>query len=265
MAETATLSNRSICSARPRSRTSCCLKAPKQIVHNPDPSIYDQQLVFESGGAPTFDSPDITTVHLWPVSPIAALGVTVRNLSSEASANQTRIDLGWSAWGIGMPRTPIGSTFVNLARAGYPGSEASISWPTPPLVTSAGRYGIFVDVVHPYDTDPNNNNGEQTVDGFQTSTGRKKIFVVPVRNPTGSVQTVNLAVGPAQVVPWVNVVPSTLTLAAGAQQDVMVGVDVPTTIPASPPGTLISATVNVLATIGGEYLGGISIDILFDA
>jgi hypothetical protein len=42
-------------------------------------------------------------------------------------------------------------------------------------------------------------------------------------------------------------------------------VDVPTSIPASPPGTLISATVNVLATIGGEYLGGISIDILFDA
>lgn len=265
MADTATLSDRSICSAQPKSRTTCCLQVPAKIVHDPDPAIYDQQLVFETGGAPTFDSPDITTVHLWPVSPIADLGVTVRNLSTQASANNTRIDLSWSAWGIGMPRTPIGSTFVNLARAGFSGSQVSISVTNPPAVVAASRYGIFVDVVHPYDTDPDNNHGEQTVDGFQTSAGRKKSFVVPVRNPTGSVQTVNLSVGPAQVVPWVTVVPATLTLAAGAQQDVMVSVDVPTSIPASPPGTLISATVDVLATIGGSYLGGISIDILFDA
>lgn len=265
MADTAALASRTICNARPISQSGCCLKVPKTIVHDPDPSIYDQQLVFDSGGAPTFDSPDITTVHLWPVSPIAALGVTVRNLSTQASANNTRIDLSWSAWGIGMPRTPIGSTFVNLARSGYAGSQQSISWPTPPDVVAAGRYGIFVNVVHPYDTDPNNNNGEQTVDGFQTSTGRKKTFVVPVRNPTGSVQTVNLSVGPAQVVPWVTVVPSSVTLGAGAQQNVMVSVDIPTSIPASPPGTLISATVNVLATIGGAYLGGIALDILFDA
>jgi hypothetical protein len=265
MPETAALSNRSICNARPKSRKSCCLKIPVKIIHDPDPAIYDQQQVFESGGAPTFDSPDITTVHLWPISPIANLGVTVRNLSSEASANNTRIDLSWSVWGIGMPRTPIGSTFVNLARAGFSGSEASISWPTPPVVSAASRYGIFVDVVHPYDKDPNNNHGEQTVDGFQTSASRKKTFVVPVRNPSGSTQTVDLSVGPAQVVPWVTVVPTTLTLVAGGEKNVMVHVDVPASIPASPAGTLISATVDVLATIGGDYLGGISIDILFDA
>ncbi len=263
---TASASSRwSICSARPKSRTSCCLKVSKQIIHDPDPSTYDQQLVFSTGGAPTFNSPDLNTVDIWPLRPIPVLTATVRNLSAQASANNTRIDLSWSAWGIGMPRTAIGSTFVNLARAGYPGAETTISWPTPPAVTAAGLYGIFVGVVHPYDTDPYNNNGEQTIDGFQTSTGRSKTFVVPVRNPTGSTQTISLTAGPAQVVPWTTIVPSTLTLAAGAQQNVMVSIVVPAAIPPSPPGTLISAGVDVLATIGGAYLGGIDIAILLDA
>jgi hypothetical protein len=255
----------SLCSARPKSRSSCCLKVPQQIVHDPDPATYDQQLVFSTGGAPTFNSPDLNTVDLWPLRPIPVLTATVRNLSFEASANNTRIDLSWSAWGIGMPRTAIGSTFVNLARAGYAGAETTLSWPTPPVVTAAGRYGIFVSIVHPYDTDPYNNNGEQTMDGFQTSTGRSKTFVVPVRNPTGSTQTIDLTTGPAQVAPWTTVVPSTLTLAAGAQQNVMVHINVPTSVPPSPSGTLISAGVDVLATIGGVYLGGINIAILFDA
>jgi hypothetical protein len=250
---------------RPRRRRTCCIRVNSTIVLDPDPEIYDQQLIFQTGGAPTFDSPDIETVHLWPVSPIADLSITVRNLSAKASANQTRVDLSWSAWGIGMPQTPIGTTFIDLARAGFPGSEQTFSWPTPPVVAAAGLYGIFVTLSHPYDSDPHNNQGEQTVDGFQTSKGRSKKFVVPVRNPTGSTQTIELSAGPAQVTPWVTIVPSTLTLAAGAQQNVMVSVDVPASIPASPPGTLISAGVDVLATIGGQYLGGINIAILFDA
>lgn len=265
MANAAVISTRSICAARPKSRAGCCLKVSKQIIHDPDPSTYDQQLVFSTGGAPTFNSPDMDTVDIWPLRPIPALTATVRNLSAQASANNTRIDLSWSGWGIGMPRTAIGSTFVNLARAGYPGAETTISWPTPPVVTAAGLYGIFVSVVHPYDTGPYNNNGEQTIDGFQTSTGRSKIFVVPVRNPTSSTQTINLTAGPPQVAPWTTIVPSTLTLAAGAQQDVMVSIVVPAWIPPSPPGTLISAGVDVLATMGGAYLGGIDIAILFDA
>jgi hypothetical protein len=257
---------RSICEGQPfPTRKTCCTRVPSDIVHDPDPAIYDQQLVLDSGGAPTFNSPDIDTVDVWPLHPIDNLKVTVRNLSADASANQTRIDLSSSPWGIGMPRTAIGSTFVDLARAGFAGSETTISWPLPPALNAAGLYGIFVDVLHPYDKDPNNNKGEQTVDGFQTSQGRSKTFVVPVRNPTGSVQTITLSAGPAPVAPWVTVVPASLTLAPGAQQNVMVSVSVPAAIPPSPPGTLISATVDVLARIGGAYLGGVSILILFDA
>lgn len=252
-------------SLRPTPRKDCCIGVPKEIVHDPDPSIYDQKLAFLSGVAPTFNNPDIDTVHLWPLTPIENLAATIRNLSTEASANQTRVDISWSAFGIGLPRSPIATSFVDLARAGFSGSAQTLSWPLPPALKAARVFGFFVTVIHPYDSNPNNNQGEQTLDAFQTSTGRSKTFVVPVRNPTGSTQTIHLTAGPAPVAPWVHVVPATLTLGPGAQQNVMVSIDVPASVPASPPGTLISANVDVLATIGGAYLGGVTIAILFDA
>jgi hypothetical protein len=249
----------------PATPKSCCLPVPSQIVHDPDPETYDQRLVFALGGVPTFNSPDLDTVDIWPLRPSGNLTATVRNLSNVASANQTRVDLSWSAWGIGMVRQPIGTTFVDLARAGFPGSQKTISWPIPPAVKDERVFGFFVDLLHPYDSDPANNHGEQTVDGFQTSAGRSKTFVVPVRNPTASTQTISLTAGPAPLAPWVTITPATFTLGGGAQKDVMVAVNVPAAVPASPSGTFISATVDVLATIGGAYLGGVSILILFDA
>lgn len=253
------------CNVRRPVPKDCCIRIPKEIVHDPDPSIYDQQLLVTTGVAPSFNSPDLNTVDLWPIVPIPNLTATVRNLSTEASANQTRVDASWSPWGIGLPRVPVATSFVDLARAGFPGSEQTLSWPLPPDMKAAGRYGFFVNIIHPYDTDPQNNQGEQTLDGFQTSAGRSKSFVVPVRNPTGTAATIALSAGPVPVAPWVNVVPAVFTLAGGAQQNVMVSIDVPAAIPPSPPGTLISATVDVLATINGGYLGGVSFVILFDA
>lgn len=256
----------SLCnSLRPITRTDCCTRAPPEIVHDPDPETYDQQLLFSTGGAPTFNSPDIETADVWPLVAIPNLMATVRNLSTQASANQTRVDVSSSSWGIGLPRTTIATSFVDLARAGFPDSQQTLSWPTPPALLAARVFGLFITLIHPYDSDPLNNAGEQTIDGFQTSTGRSKTFVVPVQNPTGAVQTISLSAGPAPVVPWVNVVPATFTLGPGAQQAVMVAIDIPASIPASPPGTEISATVDILATIGGGYLGGVSFVILFDA
>jgi hypothetical protein len=250
---------------RPRPRGSCCIRLPPDIVHDPDPAIYDQRQIFMGGGAPSFNSPDLNTIDIWPVRPIDNLTATIRNLSQDASANQTRIDWSWSAWGIGLERQPIASTFVDLARAGFPGSEGTFALPLPPALNAAGRYGIFVRLIHPYDKDINNNEGEQTLDGFQTSQGRAKTFVVPVRNSQSGVQTFTLTAGPAAFAPWVVVAPATFTLAPGAQQNVMVSVTVPNAIGPSPPGTLISATIDVVATAAGAYFGGISIIVLFDA
>jgi hypothetical protein len=255
----------SICKALSTPRTSCCIRVPPDIVHYPDPATYDAALVFESGGAPTFNSPDINTIFLWPIIPLEVVTATVRNLSPDASAGQVRVDWSWSAWGIGLERQPIASTLVSLARAGFANSEATVTLALPPAVKAANRYGIFIDLVHPFDRDTTNNHGEQTLDGFQTSQGRSKSFVVPVRNPTSGTATIQLSAGPAAIASWVSVTPASFTLAPGAQENVTVAVTVPASVPTSPAGTLVSATVDVLATANGGFLGGIAVDILIDA
>lgn len=100
LASSTSVERRSICKAlrKPPIRKSCCIRMPSEIVHDPDPAIYDQRLLFETGGAPSFNSPDIDTVDIWPLRPIDNLAVTCRNLSGEASANRTRLDLSWSVF-----------------------------------------------------------------------------------------------------------------------------------------------------------------------
>lgn len=242
-----------------------CIPIPPEQVKDPDPATYSQALVASTGSQPTFNSPDLETVLVWPLRPIDALTVTLRNLSSEASAAQTRVQLSWSAWGIGLPRAPISSGFVDLARSGFPGSEQKISLATPKALMDAGRYGIFVDLFHPYDRDATNNSGEQTVDGFSTSQGRTQQFVIPVRNPTGAAATVQLAAGPAPLASWATIVPASLTLGAGAQANVLASITVPAGVPASPPGTLIDATIDIVARIGSRLIGGVSILVSLDA
>ena len=267
MASTGIAPSRSICDRlrpRPPGRRDCCIQVPPDIIKDPDPATYSQQLAYRLGSLPTFNSPDLDTVFVWPVRPIDKLSLTLRNLSTEDSAAQTRVELSWSAWGIGLPRAPIASAFVDLARAGFAGSEGKISIATPTEVKDAGRYGIFAKIFHPFDKDWTNNEGEQTVDGFQTSQGRNRQFVIPVRNPSPSTATISLSVGPSPVVPWVTVVPAVVTLAAGAQTNVMASVAIPGAIPPSPPGTLISATIDILATLGGQFIGGVSLLVLFD-
>jgi hypothetical protein len=263
-ASTVTETSRGLCQPAPRP-SDCCIKLPPAIVLDPDPEIYCQPLIAAGGALPTFDSPDIETVDVWPIVPLDPILCTVRNISSDASASQTRVDVSWSPWGIGMPRTVMGTVFVDLPRAGSAGSQQQISVPLATAAKSAGFYGIFVQIYHPYDRDTSNNFGEQTVNGFTTQTGRAQNFPLPIRNPSGATQTISFEVGPPAVASWVNVAPSTLTLGPGAQGAVMVQVAVPSNVPISPAGTEISYTIDIMALIGGAYLGGISIVILVDA
>src|SRR6266567_5320660 len=255
----ATLADRqssgSACSALcgpPPLQKSCCVKLSPQIIHDPDPSIYTQQQIATAGSLPSYDNPDVDSVNLWPVSILDPINARVRNLSPDASANQTRVDISWSQWGIGMPQQVIGTAIVDLARAGLGGSQKQVSLPLPQAAKDAGRYGIFVRIYHPYDRDNFNNLGEQVVDGFRTSQGRSLSTVVPVRNPTAATQTVVLQVGPAAVASWVNLAPSTLNLGPGAQANVALQINVPAAVPVSPPGTLVTATMDILATLGGS-------------
>jgi hypothetical protein len=249
----------------PPFRRSCCIRVPDEIVRDPDPSTFDAGLAFASGASPTFNSPDINTINLWPVGPIDAIDATVRNLSPDAAAHRARVDVSWTPFGIGLQRTPIFSSFADLAKAGIAGSEQKLSWPTPPAMKAAGRFSVFVDIAHPYDRDLLNNHGQQTVDGLQTSGGRSRTFTFPVRNPSPSAQTISMSFVPSPQAGWATVSPATLALAGGAQQDVTVKITVPTSVPASPAGTLITATLDLVATAAGRLVGGISFLVLVDS
>jgi hypothetical protein len=160
-------------------------------------------------------------------------------------------------------RQPIGSAFVDLARSGFPGSERTVQIATPTQVMQANRYGIFASIVHPYDRNVTNNAGEQTIDGFATSEGRNKQFIIPIRNPTGSVANIQLGISPNI---WgAQIVPNTLTLGPGAQQNTQFYVAVPAAVPPSPPGTIITQTFEIMALLNGAFLGGVAILVLVDA
>jgi hypothetical protein len=260
--------HRSICAvldAPPRVRGSCCIRVPAKIVRDPDPALYSQQLMHAAGLPVTFNSPDLDTITIWPLRPLDNIAATIRNMSADASANRTRVDLSWSPWGIGLPRQPLASSFVDLPRAGSPGSQQTVTWPMPAVLKDAGRFAVFVKVVHPYDRDTTNNEGEQAIDGFQTSEGRSRTFIVPVRNPTSVLKTISLTPAPAVIAPWVLISPSVLTLNPGTQQNVMVQINVPASLPASPAGTLLSAIIDVLATMNGAYLGGVTFFVAVNA
>lgn len=241
------------------------MRLPPEIVKDPDPATYDAEEVFADGVPPTFNSPDINTIHLWPAKPLDTLTAVVRNLSPDAAAQRTRVDLSWSPFGIGLERMPLGSSFLDLARAGMPGSEQTLSWPSPPPLVAAGRYGVFVELRHPFDRDSGNNRGQQTVDAMQTSDGRSRTFIIPVRNPFATVRSISVSVSPSPFAAWATLAPAAFTLAGGAQQNVAIKIDVPSGLPVSPPGTLISATIDVAAQSSGTLLGGVSFIILLDS
>jgi hypothetical protein len=249
---------------RPPGRPAGCIPIRSDQVKDPDPATYCQSLVAATGGWPTFNSPDLETVYVWPVRPIDDLTITVRNLSNEASAAQTRVSMSWSEWGIGLPRQQISSGHVDLARSGFSGSEQKISLATPPALKAAGRFGIFAEVVHPYDRDRTNNSGEQTVDGFRTSAGRSQQFVIPIRNPTSVAARIDLRAGPSAVAGWATLAPASVVLNPGAQTNVVATITVPAGVPAAP-AILIGATIDILARIGGQLIGGVSILIGLDA
>jgi hypothetical protein len=262
------LASRSLCRLLhdpPPLRRSCCLRVRDDIVKNPDPSTFDAEAVFASGGSPTFNSPDIDTISLWPVNPIDQIDATVRNLSADAGAARTRVDVSWTPFGIGLERLPIFSSFVDLARAGFVGSEQKLSWPTPAAMKAAGRFAVFVTTQHPYDRDLTNNAGQQTVDGMQTSAGRSKSFTFPVRNPSSSSQVISMGIVPSPQAAWATITPTSIPLAGGTQQNVTVKIKVPGGVPVSPPGTLISATIDVVAISAGRLIGGVSFLILVDS
>lgn len=186
-----TLSRRSSFGCTPpkrQERAACCVR-PDIPIDRPDPAIYSQKQVFSSGGSPTWDSPDIITNRWSPFDLLPETKVTVHNLSSSASAANVQVGVAFSAFGIGMPVSPLSSISVSLD----PSASAQLLFPlSQALLDGDPLVSIFVNIVHSADINPANNQGEQSVTGGQTSvTGRDFSFNIPVRNDANFARTMS--------------------------------------------------------------------------
>jgi hypothetical protein len=93
-------------------------------------------------------------------------------------------------FGIGIVRTYIGETFVDLpvnGAAGHP-AVAGIDWETP---AAAGHYCLQAELVWPDDANPDNNLGQENV-VVKKLNSPKATFVFPVRNDSPFARTVQL-------------------------------------------------------------------------
>lgn len=177
------------CNPPKRSESKACCITPNVPIERPDPATYSQRGVLQAGQTPSWDSPDVLTNSWGPFALLPETKVTVRNLSTTVSAANVQVALASSAFGIGMPKTPLSSVSVSLAPLG----SAELVFPlSQALLNGDQRICIFVKIIHAADIDPSNNEGGQSVTGGQTSvTGRTIEFDIPVRNESNQSRTMN--------------------------------------------------------------------------
>ncbi|MGA2418828.1 MAG: hypothetical protein ABSG69_01990 [Candidatus Acidiferrum sp.] len=179
------------CAPIPQRNTGCCIQTttPPQ---RPDLATYSQMEQIANGNAPTWNSPDITTNNDFPWTLLPAAQVVVRNLSNVASAINALVTVATSAFGIGMPQSPLSSQKLSLG----PGQQVTLSFPfTAALLAGPPSIGTYVLIEDTYDANRINNSGGQVVQGMKTSdVGRNVVLSFPVTNSSGSARTISLNV-----------------------------------------------------------------------
>jgi len=204
--------SRGWCAAR---RTQCAqsimLPAPP---HCPDPAIYSPLEMFAAGNAATWNSPDIL---LYP-EPVFAGGnwgqageeqylpnptASLSNNSDVVAINaMADISCGLLGLGVGTPRVSLvkqvvtippgqGTVFLPLpVAAGLQAIQASRA----PFNLFPGLISVYVDLSHPYDSDPGNNHG---INNSIIFAGVHDSAFIPLYNFSNSSAAFNLAiVGP---------------------------------------------------------------------
>lgn len=161
-----------------------CLE-PETPPKRPDPGLYSQQEQFLSGGPVSWNSPDITT-NITNGGLLEAIKVVVRNTSADAPALGTQVTVEYSSYGIGLPRTVLGSLPVDLNRMGMAGDEGELHFPLPSALRNEHtNLAVFVSVDHPHDRNTDNNRGEQVYSGAVVPVGGPATFTFAVRNSLG--------------------------------------------------------------------------------
>jgi hypothetical protein len=227
----------------------------------PDLAIYSQLEQISSGSAPTWDSPDITSVLLPTNQIINEIVVKARNISTNCAALNGTVSLYSSIYGLGMPRNLQGQTSVTLV----PQEETTVTFPLSQSVIASipQQLGMHVSLAHPQDLKLMNNNGSQMLAAFPTSVMGSRVFNIPiqVRNPFSTPQSVNLDLMPNAL--SANVQPS-VSLGALAQASVPVSITVPAALHGSPANP-IRLDMTVVASIAGtSFFDGLTAAIYVD-
>ena len=277
------------CQGRVRPRSCGCALTPDIPPLRPEPEIFSPLYVMslnDPGNPPTWNSPDIALYtdlvyagghwqtpggNAYPSfvsSPTAALS----NLSNVYAINVTA-NISYGLASIGFPPILLMTQVVSIpAQAGI-GSNPKVLIPLP--VTQAWQalqtaypphlfewgyaLAIFVDLYHPYDSNPNDNHGAMNASNPALSIvgrGEGGANLITLYNSTAAPLAFNLAIigsNPigASLVPARNVVPPNTVSSPNLL------------IPAQPPGT--SADITVFAKDdNGNPLGGTTARCYFD-
>lgn len=173
----------------------------------PDPAIYSQAALLAAAIAPTWDNPDIvlyaTPQHTggsWRIAQgwfLDNAKVTVRNKSLTAAAINMVVAVSYGPIGIGMPRAPLTTQLVSLEAAG----SRQLIIPLPPAVLAQPEkaLALFVDVSHPYDSDPTNNHGESISIISLIGAGVTGAITIKLANTTADPIAYALSVEPSNV------------------------------------------------------------------
>ena len=238
------------CKPRHDRPATCCVRVSTPP-DRPDLATYSQLEQISLGVAPSWNSPDITTDNDFPWTLLAQASVVVRNLSATASAVNALVNVSTSAFGIGMPRTPLSAQQISLG----PSSQVTLNYPyTPAILAGDASIGTFVDIQHPYDSRLINNTGAQTLKGVTTTNaGRAIAFSFPVANQQAGPRTISLAV-------FTGTLGGTLSMTSHAFVAFeQISVTLHVTVPAAMHGTGAAPVYNeitVVGTSGGALVDG---------
>jgi hypothetical protein len=188
---------------RETSRHSCCFTPYGPPPDRPDLAIYSQNEQFALGNAPSWDSPDILTNFFNPFRLLPESEITVRNLSSTATAVNAQVLFYLATFGIGQPRSLLSSQIISLATT----EVRQLTFPFPQNILNAPeqRIATHIRIIHPFDAKEINNEGSQLIaDAFTSQLGRDFTVQFPILNPTTISQQLTMITLPNQLSAVVN-------------------------------------------------------------
>ena len=237
----------------------------------PDPYIYsqwDSTTWHLAGGLKTWDNPcvklrDQSTGNIVPSGQLKTwttytIEATIHNNSTTADATNTNVSFRWALWGMGQKVwTYIDPTPKVVTVPKSSSVVASTTWT--PMKT--GHVCIVVEVHHPWDSNLNNNMGQENTD-VHPITSPAEIFI-DVQNPMDTPGLVYLEVTQGtpeeQLELWETRIarPYPQVLEPNEVQTATLLVDAPD---AAEIGE--TRTISVTGTINGQIIGGVEIQVV---